>query len=264
MRLKNKSFAAVNHSGVYLFIISTLLLISFVACRTETERSNEFDSTAETSIIESESATWNPQDPVLIELVFPLALKNLEAVGKWATEYLDIAGYSDALELFHWDRHVLVYAVTLEPQLLLDALAEAFPDAEVRWHQAPFYRFDRSADCPDTKMASTWEHHFFTAALVADTIAQRAYMDHHINQREKWPEVITGFCEADFQQLQLFRSDRRLILLISIPAGADFEILNRKTTLNNHRMHEWNELMQEFQEGLPYAPRGTVWVKFKQ
>ena len=68
------------------------------------------------------------------------------------------------------------------------------------------------------------------------------------------------FCNADFQQLLIFRNGRQLVLVISIPKGESLDKLNPKTTENNPRVNEWNKLMGKYQEGLPGAGVGVKWV----
>ncbi len=97
------------------------------------------------------------------------------------------------------------------------------------------------------------------ANLVEDEKMQEEYMNYHQRQFDEWPEVSQGFCHAGFQRLLLFRSGRQLMLVISIPEGADFEQMNAKTVENNPRMDEWNNIMAQYQEGMEDVPEGVVW-----
>ena len=101
-----------------------------------------------------------------------------------------------------------------------------------------------------------------TANLVADTTLQHQYLEYHRTQFEKWPEISKGFCNANFQQLLVFRNGRQLMLVISIPKGKTLDELNPKTTENNPRVTEWNKIMSKYQEGIEDAPKGTTWVMF--
>ena len=58
----------------------------------------------------------------------------------------------------------------------------------------------------------------------------------------------------------MFRQGRQLMLVISIPHGANLDELNPKTSLNNPRVDDWNALMKQYQEGLPGTKPGEVWV----
>jgi L-rhamnose mutarotase len=97
---------------------------------------------------------------------------------------------------------------------------------------------------------------------VKDPKLQQEYLNYHATQFKKWPEVANGFCNADFQQLLVFKNGRQLLLVISIPKGKSLDELNPKTTENNPRVDEWNKLMAKYQEGIPGTKPGEVWVFF--
>ncbi|WNH09423.1 L-rhamnose mutarotase [Thalassobellus suaedae] len=78
------------------------------------------------------------------------------------------------------------------------------------------------------------------------------------------PEVAQGFCNADFQQLQVFKNGRQLMLIISIPKGESLDKLNPKTTENNPRVYDWNALMKKYQTGIKGAKKNETWVFLKK
>jgi len=52
-------------------------------------------------------------------------------------------------------------------------------------------------------------------------------------------------------------------LVISIPKGSNLDELNPKTTENNPRVDDWNELMKKYQEGIKGTSSGETWVMLK-
>ena len=102
-----------------------------------------------------------------------------------------------------------------------------------------------------------------TANLVADKKLQQEYLDYHNTQFEKWPDIAKGFCNADFQQLLIFKNGRQLVLIISIPKGKTLDELNPKTTEHNPKMNEWNTIMGKYQEGIEGTKKGESWVFLK-
>lgn len=88
-------------------------------------------------------------------------------------------------------------------------------------------------------------------------------MQYHATQYQQWPEVSKGFCNAQFQQLLVYRNGRQLMLVISIPKGASLDALNPKTTENNPRVNDWNKLMAKYQEGIEGTEKGETWVFLK-
>jgi L-rhamnose mutarotase len=91
-------------------------------------------------------------------------------------------------------------------------------------------------------------------------VLQKEYLDYHATQFKKWPEVSNGFCNANFQQLQVFKNAGQLMLIISIPKGESLDKLNPKTTENNPRVNDWNNLMKKYQEGVEGTKPGETWV----
>jgi len=166
-------------------------------------------------------------------------------------------------ELYQWENHLVIYGLMNEPERTKRKLALAFPELEIKIYENPVYDFQNFERCKDSKPASEWENIVLTANLVADEKMQKEYVDYHATQFEKWPEIAKGFCNADFQQLQVFKNGRQLMLVISIPKGEDLDKLNPKTTKNNPRVDEWNALMKKYQTGIEDAKSGETWILLK-
>lgn len=164
--------------------------------------------------------------------------------------------------LYQWKDHTVIYGAIKEPSSLRDALLAAFPGIAVKVYADPFYVFDRTK-CADAVTAPEWDHIILTANLVANESLQQEYMQYHATQFQQWPEVSKGFCHAEFQQLLVFRNGRQLMLVISIPKGTSLDALNPKTTENNPRVNDWNNLMKKYQEGIEGTEKGETWVFFK-
>lgn len=158
-----------------------------------------------------------------------------------------------------WKNRAVVYADITSPDNLIAAIKKEYATDSVVNFDVPMYEFSRNR-CADAIMSKEWTNIFLTANLVADTKMQQEYLDYHKTQFEKWPEVAEGFCNAQFQQLLLFKKDRQLILVISIPKGKTLDELNPLTTKDNPRVDEWNKLMGKYQEGLPGTKKGEAWV----
>jgi L-rhamnose mutarotase len=93
---------------------------------------------------------------------------------------------------------------------------------------------------------------------------QQEYVDAHTTQFDKIPQIAEGFCNANFQQLLVFKNGRQLMLVISIPKGESLDKLNPKTTENNPQMIEWNKRMSKYQEGIEGTKKGEIWVFLKK
>lgn len=167
-----------------------------------------------------------------------------------------------AADVQQWKNHLVLYGQMEDPHPLQGELLQIFPGAVVNIYEEPIYDFRRQQHCPDASLAKEWEQVILTAQLVKDTALQQEYIHYHERQFKDWPEVAKGFCNAAFQQLQVFKRDRQLMLVISIPKGKTLDELNPKTTENNPRVNEWNVLMKKYQEGIAGTKPGEVWVFF--
>ena len=54
------------------------------------------------------------------------------------------------------------------------------------------------------------------------------------------------------------------MLVVSTPKGKGLDQLNPKTTENNPRMVEWNNLMKQYQQGITGTGKGETWVSFSK
>ena len=183
----------------------------------------------------------------------------IEIVGNDAICLHELASIDLEATLYGWKNRVVLLGVFEDAAKVHKLLSEACPNASVRLYDEPFYVFDRNV-CEQQTQTSRQTHIVMTANLVACSALQREYMDYHERQAELFPEVASGFCRANFQQLLLFRNERQLMLVISIPEGASLDDLNPKTTENNPRVDEWNAIMSKYQEGIEGTDADEVWV----
>jgi hypothetical protein len=170
------------------------------------------------------------------------------------------ANNMDSTALYKWQNHIVYFGKVQDLGVMQGRIQNNFPGTEVKAYHDLFYQYSKTKHCTDKTVVKEWDHILLTANLVADPKMQQEYLDYHATQFEKWPELSRGFCNADFQQLLIFRNGRQLILVISIPKGESLDKLNPRTTENNPRVNEWNKLMGKYQEGLPGAGAGVKWV----
>lgn len=164
--------------------------------------------------------------------------------------------------IYRWGNYLLVYGPTDHIKRLMFSLKRDYTTARLQLYEAPFYRFDRSR-CDDKTLAKRWDNFILTTQLVEDTLQQRRYLALHQSQAREWPEVSQGFCQASFQQLLVFEQNHQLLVIISVPKGKTLDELNPKTTENNPRVDQWNQLMKQFQRPLPEADSTQTWVSFE-
>jgi hypothetical protein len=166
----------------------------------------------------------------------------------------------DSSAIYQWQNHYVLFGKVQDLGVMQGRLQNNFPKAEVKAYHDLFYEYSKKKHCSDKSVANEWTHILMTANLVADKKLQQEYLDYHATQFEKWPDIAKGFCNADFQQLLIFRNGRQLVLVISIPKGKTLDELNPKTVESNAKMVEWNKIMGKYQEGIEGTKKGESWV----
>jgi len=194
-------------------------------------------------------------------VVFELIFKDGQLPGKQTLD--DFAKENNLLTnaIYKWSNRLVIYTSSLKVESLQQTL-KRLNATEVKLYDNIFYDFNREENCGDKPVAE-WDNVILSANLVEDEKMQKEYLDYHKTQFEKWPEISKGFCNAEFQRLAIFKKDRQLMLIISIPKGKKLDDLNPKTTLNNPKVDEWNGIMKKYQEGIVGTKPGEVWVFFK-
>lgn len=82
------------------------------------------------------------------------------------------------------------------------------------------------------------------------------YERHH---RQVWPEILTSIREAGIQQLEIYRIENRLFMILEASDDFSFE---KKAQLDadNVKVQAWETLMWRYQQALPTAGPGEKWM----
>lgn len=88
----------------------------------------------------------------------------------------------------------------------------------------------------------------------AEAIAQ--YRRHH---EKIWPEITSSIRQAEIRQMEIWLIGNRLFMIMDTEDSFTFE---RKSWLDsaNPKVLEWEELMWNYQQGLPQAKPGEKWM----
>ncbi len=190
-------------------------------------------------------------NPVAVELI----LDNESLTDSLANEFNSIS-----MELYEWKNHLVLFGSDRDTSGISDLVNRTGIKVKIKKYNNPFYVFDKTRNCGYSSAPKPWKNYLLTANLVSDTTLQQEYLTYHDTQFEVWPEVAQGFCNADFQQLLVYKTGRQLMLVISIPADKTLDELNPKTVENNPRVDEWNSIMSKYQEGIEGTEPGETWV----
>lgn len=98
--------------------------------------------------------------------------------------------------------------------------------------------------------------------LVNDSSLIRQYEEYH---KAPWPEIAAANKAADIKEVQIFRLQNRLVMVLTVPENWNAEEAGKKYSSSSPRVKEWGELMSRFQVTPPEAPAGKEgWVEMKQ
>lgn len=94
----------------------------------------------------------------------------------------------------------------------------------------------------------------FTLDLNDNVILIQEYETYHLNV---WSEIIEGIKSVGIVDMQIFRWETRMVMVVEVPEDFDLEAAFEKlATLP--RQAEWENLMWKFQKELI---RGEKWIK---
>ena len=77
-----------------------------------------------------------------------------------------------------------------------------------------------------------------------------------------WPDILQSLRDSGILEMEIYRVLNRLFMVVEGDESFSFEkkmILDK----NNPRVQEWEELMWNYQEGLPGLPPGSKWMPAK-
>ena len=88
----------------------------------------------------------------------------------------------------------------------------------------------------------------------AESIAQ--YRRHH---KKIWPEITSSIRQAGIRQMEIWLVGNRLFMIMDTEDSFSFEHKSRLDSANP-KVLEWEELMWNYQQGLPQANPGQKWM----
>jgi L-rhamnose mutarotase len=74
-----------------------------------------------------------------------------------------------------------------------------------------------------------------------------------------WPEIINSIQVAGILDMQIYRVSNRLFMIMDVNDLFSFEA-KEKADQENKKVQEWETLMWQYQQPLPFAKPGEKWV----
>lgn len=84
----------------------------------------------------------------------------------------------------------------------------------------------------------------------------KEYEEYH---QKIWPEIVESIKSAGVQEMEIYRINNRLFMLMEVDDSFSFEA-KAKADAQNPKVQEWEKLMWNYQKALPTAKPGEKWV----
>ncbi|WP_127124699.1 L-rhamnose mutarotase [Pseudoflavitalea rhizosphaerae] len=101
------------------------------------------------------------------------------------------------------------------------------------------------------------QRHCFALDLKNDPGLIADYEKHH---RAVWPAIIQSIKEAGIEDLQIYRLENRLFMIMEVNDDFSFEKKQAADAVNPE-VQRWEEQMWTYQQALPTAKPGEKWMK---
>lgn len=100
------------------------------------------------------------------------------------------------------------------------------------------------------------KRHCFALDLKPDAALIAEYEKYH---QEVWPEIMESLAIAGIEQLEIYRIENRLFMIMEVNSSFSFE---KKKLLDegNETVQKWENLMWNYQQALPSAQPGQKWM----
>jgi L-rhamnose mutarotase len=92
--------------------------------------------------------------------------------------------------------------------------------------------------------------------LIDDAALIAVYEEWH---RHVWPEIQDSISSAGIEQMEIYRVSNRLFMIMDVNESFSFAA-KAKADAANEKVQEWETLMWNFQQALPFAKPGDKWI----
>ncbi|QIL41345.1 L-rhamnose mutarotase [Pedobacter sp. HDW13] len=101
----------------------------------------------------------------------------------------------------------------------------------------------------------------FVVNLVDDEKKVKEYLDYH---KKIWPEVEAGFKKAGYKKITLYRFNKTIVMMITVPENADLNHMGQVAESYSEKCKAWNQLMSKYQVGVAGVAPGQKWAQTEE
>jgi len=96
--------------------------------------------------------------------------------------------------------------------------------------------------------------------LALDLKDDNALIAEYEKYHEKvWPEILLSITESGIESMEIYRTGNRLFMIMEVNDNFSFEAKG-KADASNPKVQEWEKLMWNYQQALPWAKSGEKWI----
>jgi L-rhamnose mutarotase len=98
--------------------------------------------------------------------------------------------------------------------------------------------------------------------LVDDPVLIAEY-DYWHKAENGWPEIKKSIMDAGITDMQIYRTGNRLFMIMETDESF---VAEKKAAMDaaNPKVQEWEQLMSQFQQPIPWAKAGEKWIMMEQ
>lgn len=106
------------------------------------------------------------------------------------------------------------------------------------------------------------KRHCFSCDLKDNPKLIEEYKNYHA-EGNVWPEVIKSIEDAGIINQQIFLTGNRMFMIIDVDESFEPERKDKMNTADP-KVQEWEDLMWNYQQALPWAEKGQKWVPMEK
>ena len=100
----------------------------------------------------------------------------------------------------------------------------------------------------------------FALDLKNDPLLIQKYVEHH---QQVWPEVLASISDSGVISMEIYQVETRLFMIMETLDSFNPEA-KAKADAENHKVQEWEILMDKYQQRLPFAKADQKWVPMQR
>ncbi|MEI6866504.1 L-rhamnose mutarotase [Flavicella sp.] len=102
----------------------------------------------------------------------------------------------------------------------------------------------------------------FSCDLKNDSKLISEYKEHHL-AGNIWPEITKSIKDAGVVNLEIYLTGNRMFMIMEVHENFD-PVKKAKMDADNPKVQEWEKLMWNYQQELPWAKDGEKWIPLEQ